>query len=183
MSHKATYWLATIEPSRITAGCFRVLFHLCDHHNDERDPERACFPSQETLRDKTGLSNGGLNKCIDALESAQLLTRKRSTVPGTSNRRTYYILGCDALESTEQTPLSGDSPNSTRVESADELTPLLGIANSTTGVSKLHSSGEEPVRNRKRKEPPNPPGGAKRVIHRFGVSDEEREELNRRLGI
>ena len=159
MSHKATYWLATIEPKRITSGAFRVLFHLCDHHNDERDPARACFPSQETLRAKTGLSNGGLNKCLDALSDAGLLTRKRSTVPGTSNRRTYYIGGCDGVQDIEQTPLSGDSPNSTPVETAPKLTPLLSKANSTFEGGKLHPSGEEPVRNRKRKEPPNPQRG------------------------
>jgi len=170
MSHKATYWLATIDPKVITAGAFRVMFHLCDHHNDERDAERACFPSQETLRNKTGLSNGGLNKCIDALESAGLLARKRSTVPGTSNRRTYYILGCDAPNAIGQTPQSGDSTNSTQVESAMKLTPLLSVANSTFEGGKLHHSGEEPVRNRKGKEPPNPQEGMGRNS-RFGVSE------------
>lgn len=150
MSHKATYWLATVDPKRITAGAFRVLFHLCDHHNGEREPERACFPSQETLLDRTGMSNAGLNKCLNALSEAGLLGRNRSTIPGTAIRRTYYILGCDMDADTKLTPQSGDSPNSTAVEAAPELTPLLTQANSTFEGGKLHSSGEEPVRNRER---------------------------------
>lgn len=152
MSHKATYWLATIDPRTISAGAFRVLFHLCDHHNDERDPESACFPSQETLREKTGLSNGGLNKCLDTLSEAGLLSRKRSTIPGSRERRTYYILGCDRIENTGQTPLNGVSTNSTGVEADTEQTPLLGLSNYTFEHNKLHPSGEEPVREPK-KEP------------------------------
>lgn len=105
MSHKATYWLSKLNPSDIKAGEFRVLFHLCDFHNDERDPEKACFPSQETLMEKTALSNGGLNNCLNSLEAGGFISRDRKTIPGTPMRRTYYTLGCDMV----QTPLSGDS--------------------------------------------------------------------------
>jgi len=72
MSHKASNWLATIPAEAINAGAFRVLFHLCDAHNSLRDPETACFPSQERLRAATGLSNGGLNNALNALEGAAL---------------------------------------------------------------------------------------------------------------
>ena len=146
MSHKATYWLAKLDPSTVKAGEFRVLFHLCDIHNGDRDPSRACYPSQETLLDRTAMSNGGLNKCLNSLEEGGLLTRRRSTIPGTSTRRTYYILGCDADETTTQTPQSGDSPNSTTVEAASHLTPLSIAPNSTFDGGKLHPSGEEPVK-------------------------------------
>lgn len=162
MSHKATYWLATIPPTTITAGSFRVLFHLCDHHNDERDPEKACFPSQETLRRKTGLSNGGLNKCLEGLEACGLIERRRSSIPGTNKRRTYYVLGCDMAG---QTPLSGDGGQ----------TPLSGVTNSTPVMDKLHSSGEEPVRNLKRKNPPYPPKGGHR--RKFGVPENVKRML------
>lgn len=166
MSHKATYWLATVDPKRITSGAFRVLFHLCDHHNDTRDPETACFPSQETLMNRTGLSNGGLNKCIDQLEQGGLLRRRRATAPGTPQRRTYYILGCDHLEGQEQTPLSGDSANSTPVEPALTLTPLLDGANSTFEGGKLHPSGEEPVKEpvNRNLTPYNPPSPSQRDV-------------------
>jgi hypothetical protein len=147
MSHKATYWLAQLDPARVKAGAFRVLFHLCDHHNDGRKPDTACFPSQETLMRKTALSNGGLNKCISDLESSGLLTRKRSTIPGKSTRRTYYILGCDVDAGINQNPRSGDSTNSTAVEAAVAQTPLFEEANSTFEKSKLHPSGEEPVKD------------------------------------
>ena len=65
MSHKASHWLATIPADAINASAFRVLFHLCDAHNSQRDPETACFPSQEKLRASTGLSNGGLNNALN----------------------------------------------------------------------------------------------------------------------
>lgn len=170
MSHKATYWLASLDPSLIKAGEFRVLFHLCDHHNDERDPERACFPSQETLMSRTALSNGGLNKCLNRLEEGGLLIRKRSTKPGSSERRTYYILGCDLASHTMQNPLSGDSQSK-------KQTPLYGGANSTFCRSKLHPSGEEPVRNRKERTPLTPLEGG------MGVSDSVREILRRDHGL
>lgn len=135
MSHKASHWLAELPPKAIKQGAFRVLFHLCDAHNSKRPPATACFPSQETLREATGLSNGGLNKCLNDLEEAGLIKRVRSTKPGTRERRTYYILGCDMEE---QTPQSGDRTNST-----------FSRTNSTFSQNKLHSSGEEPVRNLK----------------------------------
>lgn len=162
MSHKATYWLAKLDPSLVKAGEFRVLFHLCDIHNGDRDPERACYPSQETLIERTAMSNGGLNKCLNSLEAGGFLTRKRSTVPGTSTRRTYYMLGCDMEENTTQTPQSGDSPNSTPAEVATKQTPLFKGANSTFEGGKLHPSGEEPVREPvigTREEPPVSPKG------------------------
>lgn len=177
MSHKATFWLSLIDPKCISAGSFRVLFHLCNYHNDERHPFEACFPSQETLKDKTGLSNAGLNKCLNGLEEACLLIRNRGTEPGNSTRRTYYILGCDAPEILELTPQSGDSANSTGVEIGDKLTPLLDIANSTFGRGKLHLSGDYPVSNRKGKVPPPPPKGGGR---QFGLSEETKRALENR---
>eukprot|EP00919_Chromeraceae_sp_WS-2016_P030705 GHVR01072733.1.p1 GENE.GHVR01072733.1~~GHVR01072733.1.p1 ORF type:complete len:169 (-),score=16.17 GHVR01072733.1:208-714(-) len=146
MSHKATYWLAGLDPKLIGSGAFRILFHLCDAHNDQRDPERACFPSQETLMEKTALSNGGLNKCLTQMEHDGIFRRLRGTAPETSERRTYYILGCDIDLTQEQTPLSGGSANSTPVETAIKQTPLLEVANSTLEGSKLHSSGDYPVK-------------------------------------
>lgn len=145
MSHKANYWLACLDPSAVKSGAFRVLFHLCDHHNAETDPRIACFPSQETLMAKTGLSNGALNNALNEMEKGGLLVRKRSTVPGTSQRRTYYILGCDVDLTAKQTPENGDSPNSSGLEAADELTPVSERANSILGPSKLQPTGEEPV--------------------------------------
>lgn len=146
MSHKANYWLASLDPKRVKAGAFRVLFHLCDHHNDEADPRSACYPSQETLMRKTGLSNGALNNALNGMEEDGLILRRRSTVPGTSERRTYYILGCDGPLPTKQTPEIGDSPNSSQVETATELTPFQGQANSILEPGKLQPTGEEPVR-------------------------------------
>lgn len=154
MSHKANYWLASLDPSRVKSGAFRVLFHLCDHHRDDRDPMVACFPSQETLRERTGLSNGALNDALATMEKDGLLIRRRSTAPGSSERRTYYILGCDLQGSAKQTPDFGVSPNSGPPETAVEQTPVLTRANSSFGPSKLRPTGEEPQRTTVRKEDP-----------------------------
>lgn len=141
MSHKANYWLASLSAEQVKAGAFRVLFHLCDHHNDDRDPLRACFPSQDTLREKTGLSNGALNAALNAMEEDGLIQRRRSTIPGTRTPRTYYILGCDFHLLPEQTPETGVCSNSGLPESENstdsggpepdtEQTPVFGRTNS-----------------------------------------------------
>ncbi len=154
MSHKANYWLAQLDPTLVKAGAFRVLFHLCDHHNDERDPTRACFPSQETLRARTGMANGTLNSALAQMEEAGLLRRVRSTIPGTRTRRTYYVLGCDFAAVEEQTPKSGvSSANSGEPElegqNGMEQTPVFDVTNSGFEANKLRCTGEEPVRNKK----------------------------------
>lgn len=138
MSHKASSWLAEIPAAALSGSEFRVLFHLCDAHNSKRHPDTACFPSQEKLREATGLSNGGLNNALNALEEAGFIRRRRTTEPGTSVQRTYYILGCDFDHPQEQTPENGVRANST-----------FRGANSTFQGGKLHSSGEYPVSNHK----------------------------------
>lgn len=141
MSHKASSWLAEIPAASLSGSEFRVLFHLCDAHNSKRDAETACFPSQERLREATGLSNGGLNNALNSLEAAGFILRIRRTVPGSAVQRTYYILGFDLPPPQEQTPENGVGANSTFDE-----------ANSTFQGSKLHLSGEYPVSNRKKEQ-------------------------------
>jgi hypothetical protein len=132
MSHKATNWFSEVPADLMTSGEFRVLFFLADCHN----PSRGCFPEQEFLRGKTGLSNGGLNKCLSGLESKKLIRRKQRFNSRTKTRlSTLYVLGCDEDLTTEPTPQSGDGSNSTF--DADP-TPLLG-------QSQLHPSGDKPV--------------------------------------
>lgn len=149
MSHRANFWLSTLAPEKLSASGFRILFFLCDHHNDEREPALACFPSQETLRTKTGLSNGALNNNLNQLEADGLIRRKKTTIPGTSERRTYYILGCDFAATQELTPEIGVSPNSTKLELASGQTPVSTGANSSFDGGKLQQGGEEPVRTGK----------------------------------
>lgn len=161
MSHKASYWLATLPPDGITNGAFRVLFHLCDAHNDKRDPATACFPSQERLREVTGLSNSGLNKVLNDLERARLLRRRRTRAPDGKQGPTYYILGCDETW-TQPTPLSGvgakgeqkqpeaaktpvDKSVDKSVENPGADSTLWGQPTPLYGASRLHRSGVEPV--------------------------------------
>jgi DNA-binding MarR family transcriptional regulator len=132
MSHKATNWFSEVPADLMTSGEFRVLFFLADCHN----PSRGCFPEQEFLRGKTGLSNGGLNKCLSGLESKKLIRRKQRFNPKTKTRlSTLYVLGCDESLTIEPTPQSGDGSNSTL---GPNPTPLLG-------QSQLHPSGDKPV--------------------------------------
>lgn len=149
MSHRANFWLAQLDPVRVKPGAFRVLFHLCDHHNDEREPAAACFPSQETLMRKTGMSNGALNDTLARLEGDGLIRRIRSTIPGTRTRRTYYVLACDFDREPGQTPVSGACSNSGQPEPVQEQTPENGGTNSGFEPNKLRPTGEEPVRNSK----------------------------------
>lgn len=178
MSHKASYWLATLRPDGISNGAFRVLFHLCDAHNDKRDPATACFPSQERLRDVTGLSNSGLNKVLNALEEDGFLRRRRTRAPDGKQGPTYYILGCDELM-TQPTPLSGvgekreqsqaelqnqpvDNPVDNPVENTAADSTLRGQPTPLFGVSRLHHGGVEPVI-----EPKIEPSGARTEISRL----------------
>jgi DNA-binding transcriptional MocR family regulator len=102
MSHKATNWLASLTPTEMTHGEFRVLFHLCDCHN----PSQGCFPSQSYLRDHTGLSNGGLNKALGNLEDKGLIRREQRNNPKNRQRLpSLYILGFEMKAPQGPTPL------------------------------------------------------------------------------
>lgn len=137
MSHKASYWLAEVPPGALNAHAFRVLFHLCDAHNSARDPETACFPSQALLMDKTGLSNGGLNNAINAIEAAGLIRRRRTRNADGTRGPTYYILGCDFSE-TPPTPSGGGGPDS-------ESTPDEPVDNSASEAAANSISRAEPT--------------------------------------
>lgn len=154
MSHKASHWLATIPAEAISASAFRVLFHLCDAHNSQRDPESACFPSQEKLRAATGLSNGGLNNALNALERANLIRRRRTRNADGTRGPTYYILGCDADLTQAPPPQNGDGEKlETSCALAGDKAVEKAAANSksgpkptpNSGLNQLHQRGVEPV--------------------------------------
>lgn len=105
MSHRATQWLASIEPERLSHGEFRVLFHLCDCHN----PSAGCFPKQSYLLANTGLSNGGLNKALQGLERSGLIRRQAGRKErGGQFRATVYVLEFEPDFAPAPSPLSGD---------------------------------------------------------------------------
>lgn len=136
MSHKACHWLEDLPADYCKAGAFRVLFHLCCAHNAKRPPAEACFPSQAELRRATGLSNGGLNKCLNELEAAGMFWRRRTKKPNGTKGPTYYILRFDFKDAPKPTPHSGVPANSTPVT---KPTPLWE-------PNQLHPSGDKPVR-------------------------------------
>ena len=105
MSDKVTKWITDIAPETLTHGEFQILFHLCDFHN----PSMGCFPSQKYLRDVTGMSNGGLNKALAALEEKRLIRRDlKHDLVLQQRLATRYLLGFEIDPTQEPTPLSGD---------------------------------------------------------------------------
>jgi hypothetical protein len=156
MSHKASHWLADIPAEAINACAFRVLFHLCDAHNSQRDPESACFPGQEKLRASTGLSNGGLNNALNALEAANLIRRRRTRNADGTRGPTYYILGCDLDLAHQPSPQNGDGGGAgkpARPSCGPTVDKSPAISNSRprptplSGPSHLQSAGVEPLRD------------------------------------
>ncbi len=145
MSHRASTWLAELPPDIINNGAFRVLFHLCDAHNSKRPAHEACFPNQETLRAVTGLSNGGLNNSLNAIEKAGLMRRRRTRMPDGTKGPTYYILGCDGPVNQALTPESGDGK---KRRSKAKPTPV-------SGANHLQSSGDGTISNFEAKPSPN----------------------------
>lgn len=129
MSHKACHWLEELPAIHCKSGAFRVLFHLCCSHNGKVPAAVACFPSQETLMGATGLSNGGVNNALNALESDGLVHRRRTRKKNGTKGPTYYILRFDFKDALEPTPDSGDGTNSsleakpTPVFEANQLQP------------------------------------------------------------
>ncbi len=188
MSHRAKDWLARIDVRDLKGSEFKVLFFLCEHHNADKKNAVACYPSQSLLMERTGLSNGSLNNALNGLESAGHIKRIRGTKPGSSTRRTYYHLSLEIEASTDsladkpraanstpletgvgQNPNIGDGANSTQLETALKQTPKKRQANSKNGSSKLHSAGDEPVREPV-KEPcvsPEPPHTQDFVLEDF----------------
>lgn len=125
MSHKATHWLASIQPESITHGEFRILFHLCDCHN----PSAGCFPSQAYLRNASGGSNGGVNKWLLGLEDKGFIKRELDFDPKTRKRKpTQYTLGFEM----EPCPKSGHGSGAK---------PKLTSGNATVSVEPCPNSG------------------------------------------
>jgi len=135
MSHKASHWLAALPPTSLHSGAFRVLFHLCDAHNDTQPAHLACFPNQATLRLKTGLSNGGLNNALNSLEEGGFLRRRKTRTSEGKKGPTYYILGCDEKANHKPSPESGDGAISSLVAKPSPL----------SGANHLQPTGDKPV--------------------------------------
>lgn len=158
MSHKASHWLADISPALLKDSDFRVMFHLCDAHNSKRSADTACFPSQETLREATGLSNGGLNNALNRLEQAGLMRRRRTRNADGTKGPTYYILGCDVSD-IQPSPESGDGakpehssdidPDSVvdkPVDNSATISTLGAEPSPHRGSNQLHARGDKPVK-------------------------------------
>lgn len=84
MSEQALAWFAALDPKVLTHAEFRVLNRLAWHHNDE---DNCAWPSYKYLIAKTGMSKGGLSKCMDRLEEKGLIQRQQR-----ENASTLYYL-------------------------------------------------------------------------------------------
>ncbi len=123
MSHKATHWLADLDPTRLNNAEFRILFVLCDCHN----PSQGCFPKQEYLMTKTGRGSSSVNAALNGLEEKGLIRRDRRKSAKTGRREaTHYILGFEMERPQKPTPNSGDGKRKTKVEQTASPTPNSG---------------------------------------------------------
>lgn len=123
MSHKATHWLADLDPKCMTNAEFRVLFVLCDCHN----PSQGCFPKQEYLMAKTGRGNSSVNAALSGLEDKGLISRDRRKSAKTGKQEnTRYILGFDLEVPQCPSPDSGDGKRKTKAEHPKAPSPNSG---------------------------------------------------------
>lgn len=148
MSHKATNWLASLDPALLGHSEFRVLFHLCDCHN----PSQGCFPTQHYLMTQAGASNGTVNNVLNSLERKGLIKRHRQFDGKTKKQKpTRYKLGFELPDGgeppAEPTPENGDGngPEPTPKIGDGPDSNLEGNPSPTERATRLQPTGEEPV--------------------------------------
>lgn len=91
MSHRAVNW--ALEQRQLKPGAWVVLIHLADRHNKDT---RQVNPRQDTLSRDCNMSRATVNRHLDTLESAGILTRVQRQDPATKRQlATFYILGLD----------------------------------------------------------------------------------------
>ncbi|MCA0855869.1 helix-turn-helix domain-containing protein [Phaeobacter italicus] len=123
MSHKATNWLADINPKDLTNAEFRILFVLCDCHN----PSAGCFPKQSYIMAKTGRGSSSVNDALTGLEGKGFIRREQRTNPKTGKREaTRYILGFEMDGAQEPSPNSGEGKKGSKPEQTGAPTPNSG---------------------------------------------------------
>ncbi|WP_160115937.1 helix-turn-helix domain-containing protein [Candidatus Halocynthiibacter alkanivorans] len=142
MSHKATNWLAELDPQQVSNSEFRILFVLCDCHN----PAKGCFPKQAYISDRAGRGASSVNAALTGLEEKGLIRRIRRHNSKTKQREsTHYTLGFEFGTPQEPTPNSGDgaiSGFSAEPSSVSSQSQLL-----KTGVTIKEEPVNEPVMN------------------------------------
>ena len=137
MSHKATNWLASLDPKLLGHSEFRVLFHLCDCHN----PANGCFPTQAYLISATGASNGTINNALNALEEKHLIQRHKERCKRSKRQRpTRYVLGFEGIDK----PENDQKPSPDIGDGA--VSNLEAKPSPISGQSRLQPTGEEPVK-------------------------------------
>lgn len=80
MSEIALAWLSQIPAKDLTHAEYRVLTRLCWLHDAEKG---YAWPGYTHLMETTGISRGGLNKCLTSLEEKGLLTRHKMDTDST----------------------------------------------------------------------------------------------------
>ncbi|MEN0039833.1 MAG: helix-turn-helix domain-containing protein [Pseudomonadota bacterium] len=110
MSHKATNWAVEVRGIKPVAKI--VLWHLANRMN----PDFGCFVSQERLARDCEISRATLNRHLDTLEEAGLITRRQRKAKGKRQATTMYFLDFDGgregdfpgKQSGEQSTCSGE---------------------------------------------------------------------------
>ncbi|MFV1753442.1 helix-turn-helix domain-containing protein [Phaeobacter sp. JH18-37] len=123
MSHKATNWLADINPKDLTNAEFRILFVLCDCHN----PSAGCFPKQSYIQERTGRGSSSVNSALSTLEDKGFIRREQKKNKRSGRQETtHYILGFEFEKSQEPTPNSGAGKVGAKQEQKSLPTPNSG---------------------------------------------------------
>ena len=92
MSHKATNW--AFEQQGVKPSAKLVLLCLADRHN----PDKGCFPSQETLAIDACMSRRSVNDQLNILENLGLIVRKQRIDPATGKHKsTEYLLNFELI--------------------------------------------------------------------------------------
>ncbi|MCJ8138418.1 helix-turn-helix domain-containing protein [Falsirhodobacter halotolerans] len=167
MSHSALVWLATV-PAELSNAEFRVLYHLCNHHNDKTG---LCFPPQSLLLERCGFSNGTLNNALNKLEERGLVQRHRSRDASHRKRPTQYEIalgGAKSISSRLETEkgnsissgveTAGGETNSSgvKMEVGKAISKKRTVPSPKNGKSHLQPVGDKPVNKSKN----NPQAGA-----------------------
>ncbi len=106
MSTKALLWAVRMaEERQLSPAQFYVLAMLADHHNPASD---TCFPSQDLLCKRTGLSERMVRYQLTSLVNAGLIEVERRQWPRRGNVYRLTLSDRQPIAGVERQPIAGD---------------------------------------------------------------------------
>lgn len=148
MSEKALNWFAGLPPEVLSHAEFRLLSRLVWLHNEI---ENCAWPSYDYLEKKTGLSRGGIAKCMSSLEAKNIIKRKKI-----DGKTTHYFM-CFEFGETSQLSEQADPELVNSVNETSQLSePEL--------VNSVDHIEEQDNNNDTKNTSPLPPKGAGSLV-------------------